>query len=102
MLNKLEYILVQIQEECAEVSQRAAKAVRFGVYEKQPGQEKTNLERLEEEAIDLLTMLSMLDDELKHSMLTFNDDTKFLLAVNTKKEKVLKYMDYSREKGLLE
>lgn len=102
MLNKLEYTLVQLQEECAEVSQRAAKALRFGMYEIQPGQEKSNLERLEDEAIDLLTMLAILDSQLGDVMCIFNDPEKFELAMNAKKEKVLQYMKYSREKGLLE
>lgn len=40
-------------EECAEVTQRATKALRFGLAEMQPGQGKTNAERLANELGDL-------------------------------------------------
>jgi hypothetical protein len=54
MMNSDQYHLCKIAEECAEVSQRALKAMQFGLDEFQPGQDKDNLERLVEEFEDLL------------------------------------------------
>ena len=46
-------MLIILIEECAEVQHRAAKALRFGLGETEPGQVFTNKERLEEELGDL-------------------------------------------------
>lgn len=56
-----EALLVLI-EECAEVAQRATKAMRFGMREVQPGQELRNDERLSHEFGDLLTVAALCRD----------------------------------------
>ena len=50
-------LLVILMEECAEVQQRAAKALRFGPEEVQPGQEHSNAHRLSVEAGQLLHVM---------------------------------------------
>jgi len=50
-------LLTILVEECAEVQQRATKAMRFGIDERQPGQDLTNSERLAAEIGDLLEMI---------------------------------------------
>lgn len=50
-------LLCRLVEECAEVQQRATKAMRFGISEKQPGQDFTNAERLAAEIGDVLEMV---------------------------------------------
>lgn len=50
-------ILTILVEECAEVQQRATKAMRFGVGETQPGQPFSNAQRLAAEIGDLLEMV---------------------------------------------
>lgn len=54
-------LLTILIEECAEVQQRATKLLRFGAAEIQPGQEKTNSERLANEIGDLVHMTTLLD-----------------------------------------
>lgn len=54
-------LLTILIEECAEVQQRATKLLRFGAAEVQPGQEKTNSERLANEIGDLVHMTTLLD-----------------------------------------
>lgn len=54
-------LLTILIEECAEVQQRATKLLRFGCAEVQPGQEKTNSERLANEIGDLVHMTTLLD-----------------------------------------
>lgn len=101
-MNKLEYILTLVQEECAELSQRAAKIQRFGLDNIGPGKTETNIELLEQEAIDVMTTLSMLDSYLGNPMAMFNDPKIFEIAMGDKLKKIAKYMDYSREIGLLQ
>ncbi len=62
-MNRTEHLLVKLMEECDEVSQRASKALRFGLSEIQPGQRLNNSERIEEEAADLLGILEILQEE---------------------------------------
>lgn len=50
-------LLTILIEECAEVQQRATKALRFGLDEIQPGQPYTNKFRLGSEVGDLLEVL---------------------------------------------
>lgn len=47
-------LLTQLIEECSEVIQRATKMQRFGVQEKQAGQELTNEQRLSMEVGNLI------------------------------------------------
>lgn len=53
-------ILTILVEECAEVQQRATKALRFGIEEVQPGQPCTNAQRLAAEVGDLMEMVAIL------------------------------------------
>jgi hypothetical protein len=46
-------LLVILMEEAAEITQRASKALRFGLDEVQPGQEFSNAQRLAHEIGDL-------------------------------------------------
>lgn len=58
----VDYLLVCLMEECGELSQRAGKAIRFGVEEVQPGQPLTNARRLVDEANDVLAILELLKE----------------------------------------
>ncbi|MEH6358963.1 MAG: hypothetical protein V7745_08235 [Pseudomonadales bacterium] len=53
-------LLVILMEECAEVTQRASKAIRFGLEEVQPGQEYTNAQRLAHEIGDINEVVNRL------------------------------------------
>lgn len=89
-MNKTEYLLTTLSEECAEVTQRACKAIRFGLAEVQPGQQENNARRIERELADLMAVADMLG-------LRISEDDK-----DAKIAKVKKYMEYSREIGTLE
>ena len=93
-MNRTEHLLVILMEECDEVSQRVAKALRFGLSEKQTGQQLTNAERVISEVHDLLAALEMLAtaDALPHFALPSARE-----AIDAKKEKVRRYLNYSRE-----
>ena len=90
-MNRIEELLTILQEECAEVSQAAAKCIRFGMdstYLK-----KTNHERLEEEIGDLLGMLKLIDDEI-----SLNADHMFQCA-EAKLVKVESFMTNAKTKS---
>jgi hypothetical protein len=53
-------LLIILMEEAAEVQQRAAKALRFGLDEIQPGQELTNANRIEDEVGDFIAIYQKL------------------------------------------
>lgn len=92
-MTKEQYLLFQLAEEAAEVAQRASKAARFGMQEKQPGQEMNNETRLVYEMNDLLAVM---DSVLGHQ--AWMDE----IAQHDKRLKIEKYMAYSRELGIVE
>lgn len=90
-MNRLEILLIQLMEECCEVSQRASKALRFGLLEVQPNQELNNKERLNLEISDLYGVLQILHNEYK---IGGNEE-----EMNKKITKIEKYLNYSKECG---
>lgn len=100
-MTRTEYLLTCMAEECNEVAQRASKALRFGLHEVQPGQELTNAARIIQEWVDLVAVVEfMLADEGILNLKSFagNFDSMIL----AKKEKVEKFMAYSKELGTLQ
>ena len=81
-------------EECAELSTEASKALIFGVHE-QRDLPTSNHERMQKEFNDVLGILDMLNDE---GVELYREPK----LVNQKIKKVEKYMNYSRELGILE
>lgn len=86
-----EHLLACLIEECAEVQQRATKALRFGLYEVQPEQEVNNVDRLVAEVTDLLGVLDLLQDN-GVPVLSVQP-----LQIAEKKAKVLKFANYARD-----
>lgn len=93
-MEETNYLLICLAEECAEVQHRIAKALRFGLDEIEPGQDYTNAERIEIETNDLYTVIGMLNS----SGLTIRHRPEFMIA---KRDKVTKFMEYSRKRGVL-
>lgn len=60
-MTKREYLLVCLMEECAEVAQRASKALRFGLDEVQQGKDLSNEQLIVEELRDLEVTRLMLE-----------------------------------------
>jgi len=91
-------LLTQLMEECAEVAQRASKAIRFGLYETEPNQAYTNKERLLHEIQDFLGTLKTLEEyDVIHL-----PDHSMCQAIDAKVKKVENYLIYSRECGVLD
>lgn len=106
-LNKTEYLLVKLAEECNEVGQRATKALTFGLTEvyqggdgsayPNPGQ-LTTAETIMQEFADLSAVVRMLQDE---KALHANWPV-FEAQMEAKRRKIEKYMEKSRARGILE
>lgn len=95
-----EYLLDCLQEECAELIQIISKAKRFGVEDVWPNKEKnpeqyTNERRMHGEYNDILGTAELLHDS---GIIIFPD---FALT-KAKQERIRKFLEYSRSKGLVE
>lgn len=95
VMTREQHLLLILSEECAEVTHRVSKALRFGLSEIEPGQELTNAQRISQEVADLSGMIGMLRDAGVIPEVSIGD-------VNNKVEKVEKFLRYSQECGTLE
>jgi len=89
-------ILVKIMEECDEVSQRCAKALRFTLEEVQPGQEFDNACRIVEELKDLFAAVYYYGRE---GVLPIVDPTPD--EIESRIQRIKKYMEYSKSVGAM-
>jgi hypothetical protein len=96
-MNRLDHILWNVAEECAEVAQRASKAARFGLEERQEGQEFNNAERLMHEFADLEAAMDMLVEGGHVSI-----PVDYLDRIEAKKERFEKYLERSKLHGRYE
>ena len=94
-MTRTEHLLFILAEECAEVAQRASKAARFGLTEKQPDHQLDNAERIALELDDLYAVVGMLrvDGSIRCDFAARN--------VRAKELKVEKYLEYARQLGTL-
>lgn len=90
-----EHLLAILAEECAEIAQRASKALRFGLDEIQPEQPLTNAERIMEEFDDLRGVVGMMQDR---ALLPGSVARR----IQAKQEKVGKFLRYSAECGCVD
>jgi hypothetical protein len=101
-MTRTEHLLVILMEEAAEVAQRTSKALRFGLAEVEPGQERTNAERMNGELLDLYAVCALLVKEGALAPLMDVIVPPFVAAgIQTKQRKVEAYLRYSRECGTL-
>lgn len=62
-MDREQFLLTKLAEECSEVAQMALKTQQFGMNECKPGQKQTNKERLHGELHDLNAIVQMLNQE---------------------------------------
>jgi hypothetical protein len=97
-MNRAEHLLSCLAEECAEVGQRVSKALRFGLSEVQAGQEMTNATRIAAELRDLISVARILCEE---GILDSHAMTPGFGCVAAKRAKIERFMEISREQGVL-
>ena len=95
-MNKTEHLLTCLIEECAEIQKSAAKALRFGLDDHAPDTpDVTNSDDIAAECNDLLAIIEMLQDA--NIIPTIQNPQ----AIQAKKDKVTKYMEYAKNRGTL-
>ena len=93
-MNKKEYLLTCLIEECSEVQKEGTKALRFGLDDNWKDHGKQS-DRIVHEFIDLTAVYEMMVEE---GMI---DDVSTKEMIQAKKERVRKYMGYAKERGTL-
>lgn len=91
-----QYLIDVAAEELFEIGQRLMKVKRFGIEEAQPGQDKTNRQRLEDEINDFLGVVSLLQK------LNIIGEVGDEAALEAKRQRIYQYATYSFERGLCE
>lgn len=97
-MNETEYLLVCLAEECAEVQQAVGKALRFGLDDSPPSGGTCNRGKIMVEVQDVLAIVEMLRDR---RIVPTPLPERLQEMLDNKKEKVLRFMNYSRERGTL-
>lgn len=95
-MNRTEHLLTCLGEECDEVGQRVAKALRFGLDETQADQPLNNAARIREEMRDLMAVYNILMRENVVDALDLRP-----ADIDAKLAKIEKYMAISRAQGVL-
>lgn len=95
-MNREQYLLAKLAEECMETGQRATKAITFTLEEIQEGQDLSNAQRIVYELNDILAVAEILVD-LK--LLPKIRDEKY---IQEKKLKLEKWAEYSQKLGTLD
>lgn len=96
MMNRFQFLLNKLAEECNEVGQIALKTAQFGADEVKPGQAYTNMERVHLELNDIKVIVEMLNQEFDFQ---YRADP---VAVAAKINKVNKYWTYSKSLGMVQ
>lgn len=96
-MKEKEHLLTILMEECNETSQRASKAIRFGLKEIQQDQSLNNSQRLIYEFNDIIAIMEILQEKGYLSEEMESDNPINREMIDEKKEKVKKYIDYSKK-----
>lgn len=94
-MTRTELLLTQIGEECAEVIQEVSKSLRFGLDDYYKDEPK-NIVSLYTEAAEVIAVLEMFMQECP-----IPDGVDMDEIADRKKLKVEKYLEYSKERGIL-
>ena len=95
-MNRKEYLLACLSEECGEVVQVIGKAQRFGVLDIFPRGGETNWLKLRNEVHDIIAVYEMYCEDHEQKLHIYRE---LILA---KKLRVEHFMGYSKKEGLLD
>lgn len=92
-MNEEQFLLGKLAEECTEIAQDALKTQQFGFDSCNPDTGLSNVEYLNNELNDLFAILEMLKEGGYYEFIPDSN------AIQAKKEKVLKYLEFSKQLG---
>jgi len=100
-LDKIEYLLTCLMEECSEIQKAASKSQRFGLNDSDPFVEnsQTNLSILRFELADLQGVCEELQE---HGVDVTLPEALFKESVKQKRERLKRFYTYSEERGRLQ
>ena len=96
-MDRKEYLLTCLIEECSEVQKEATKALRFGMDDNWKDHGKQS-DRIVHEFIDLLSIYEMLIQDGHIKDVSVEEVLELTVA---KKTRVEKFMGYARDRGTL-
>lgn len=96
---ELDYLLGLLQEEASEIITETSKALRFGLHERYSPEYPTNMERVQNEVKDLLTIAEIMEDKYGFD---FGVNIPDRNHGDMKREKLVFYSGLSKHLGLLE
>ena len=96
-VNKKEYLLTCLSEECSEIQKEVSKAQIFGLFDNNPETNISNQKAIENEINDLLGVVELLIENLYLS-----NDYLSTKKIKNKITKIKKWMEYSKKQGTLE
>ena len=100
LMNKIEHLLVCLSEECSEVIKLVDKSLRFGIESDYLGDLKgTNKQEIIKELNDIQSVIELLNDNGIDLQPNSLDEQE--IAIEKKKTKVLRYMEYAKSIGTL-
>lgn len=92
-MTEREHLLTCLAEECAEVQQAVAKALRFGLQDGYPDTDRTNAGDIAQELGDLVAVAELLEEcgavPRSHT----------IADIERKKNKVYAFIRYAKERG---
>lgn len=94
-MNKKEYLITCLIEELAEVQQALSKVLRFTENDRYKGNEYSNIDNVNVEWSDVITVKEMLEDEGFIIYASFE-------RMDAKKRRLLEFMKHSEHLGVLE
>lgn len=97
IMNKTEYLLTCLTEECAEVQQSVSKALRFGLEDTCNNTKEPPSDRIVEEYVHIIAVMELLEEAG-----VLKKDPDIITAIKKKKDKVLHFMKYSKERKTLD
>ena len=95
-MNKQEYLLTCIAEECGELQHAIFKMLRFGTEDRHPDGGDTNVENFFKELTDLVAVIDLAEQEGVLPEVQTPEQ-----GIQAKQEKVLEFMEYSEVQGTL-
>ena len=95
-MNKTEHLITCLMEECAEIQQAAAKALRFGLNDGYPGADTTNAQDIAREVTDLIAVIDLCRE---HGI--FGQPSEAKAMYDKKRQRVAEFMEYAKTTGAL-